>query len=54
MGEVMKEKTLKNVLYILLIVGLVLLVSHLEYQELQDDRQAQVDCRAKDDVIDYQ
>lgn len=49
----MKENTLRNMLYILLITGLILLVSHLEYRELQDDRQAQVDCRVKDDVVDY-
>lgn len=47
MGAVM-EKRIKNVLYVLLIIGLVLLASHLEYGQIQEDIQAQEDCRLVD------
>lgn len=42
------EKRLRTVLYILLIIGVVLLYSHMEYQQIQEDKQAQKDCRIVD------
>ena len=42
------EKRVRTILYILLLIVLVLFASHLEYQEIQEDSQAQADCRAKD------
>lgn len=44
----MKERTIRLILYVLLIVGAMLLASHLEYKEVQEDRQAQIDCRVQD------
>lgn len=42
------ERKIRNVLYVLLIIGLVLLASNLEYKQIQEDVQAQTDCRVKD------
>lgn len=44
----MKEKTIKNILYFLLIVAGVLIVGYTEYQQIQEDIQAQEDCRVQD------
>jgi len=44
----MKTKNLKTILYVLLIVAGILIVGHMEYQEIQEDIQAQADCRMPD------
>lgn len=44
----MKKRLIKQILYVLLILGSILLASHLEYKEIQDDQQAQKDCRMQD------
>lgn len=43
-----KEKKIRTILYILLAIGVVLLYSHMEYQQIQEDKQAQKDCRTVD------
>ncbi len=42
------ERRVRTILYLLLIAALVLLASHLEYQQIQEDIQSQADCRIKD------
>lgn len=44
----MKRQTAKQIVYILIVLVAILLVSHLEYKEIQDDKQAQIDCKIQD------
>ncbi len=44
----MSEKYIRTFLYVLLIIACIVIVGHLEYQEIQDDIQAQTDCRVQD------
>lgn len=44
----MMDKKVRTVFYVLLIIALVLFASHLEYQQVQEDIQAQADSRVPD------
>lgn len=47
----MKAKTIKQIVYVLLVIAGILIVGHMEYEQIQEDIQAQVDCRVQD--IEY-
>lgn len=49
----MKRRTAKQLAYILIVLGVILLVSHLNYKEIQDDKQAQIDCKIQDTETNY-
>lgn len=49
----MKRRTAKQLAYILIVLGAILLVSHLNYKEIQDDKQAQIDCKIQDTETNY-
>jgi len=44
----MKKKNVKNIVCVLIVIFLILLASHLEYEQIQEDLQAQEDCRLQD------
>lgn len=44
----MKEKTIRTILYVLLLIAGILIVGHMEYKQIQEDIQAQTDCRVQD------
>lgn len=47
----MKDQTIKNILYILLVLGLILLGGHFEYIAHQEDKQSTEVCKLQDTEI---
>lgn len=45
----MKTNLIKTTLYILIIMSAILIVGYLEHQQMQEDAQAQKDCRLQDE-----
>lgn len=44
----MKAKTIRQIVYVLLIAAGILIVGYMEHQQIQEDIQAQADCRVQD------
>ncbi len=44
----MKDNTIKTILYILLVLGLILLAGHFEYIAHQEDKESTEICKLQD------